>query len=186
MTPDEEAKANRQGSLLFALGGREGLPLRAVRPMEHSCRWQLYHEKRSRDGRGTGETDCFLLDFGQFLPSSKRDLLSRQYGFAGDCTVFRLGPSLFRHGLRPRWGCCKIGFSVGAATCRPLSHGITHLILAFCSERQRAAGRRPYRKPYFATVPFILRSPAKSLPCGRSFWLYGRTKNAKRNKYLKN
>lgn len=24
MTPDEEAKANRQGSLLFALGGREG------------------------------------------------------------------------------------------------------------------------------------------------------------------
>mgnify|MGYP004559395635 FL=1 len=145
MTPDEEAKANRQGSLLFALGGREGLPLRAVRPMEHSCRRQLYHEKRSRDGRGTGETDGFLLGFGEFLPPSKRDLLSRQYGFAGDCTVFRLGPSLFCHGLRPRWGCCKIGFSVGAATCRPLSHRITHLILAFCSERQRAAGSRPYR-----------------------------------------
>ena len=145
MTPDEEAKANRQGSLLFALGGREGLPLRAVRPMEHSWRWQLYHEKRSRDGRGTGETDCFLLGFGQFLPSSKRDLLSRQFGFAGDCTVFRLGPSLFLHGLWLRWGCCKIGFSVGAATCRPLSHGITYLILAFCSERRRAAGSRPYR-----------------------------------------
>ena len=145
MTPDEEAKANRQGSLLFALGGREGLPRRAVCPMEHSCRWQQYHEKRSRDGRGTGEIDCFLQGFVEFLPPSKRDLLSRQYGFAGDCTVFRLGPSLFRHGLWPRWGCCKIGFSVGAATCRPLSHGITHLILAFCSERQRAAGSRPYR-----------------------------------------
>ena len=111
MTPDEEAKANRQGSLLFALGGREGVPLRAVRLMEHSCRWQLYYEKRSRDGRGTGETACFLLGFGEFLPSSKRDLLSRQYGFAGDCTVFRLGPSLFRHGLWPRRGCLKIAKS---------------------------------------------------------------------------
>ena len=110
MTPDEEAKANRQGSLLFALGGRKGISLRVMRLMENSCRWQLYLEKRSRDGRGTGETDCFLLGFGQFLPSSKRDLLSRQYGFAGDCTVFRLGPSLFRHGLRPRWGCCNSPF----------------------------------------------------------------------------
>ena len=76
MTPDEEAKANRQGSLLFALGGREGLHLRAVRPMEHRCRRQLYHEKRSRDGRGTGEIDCFLQGFVEFLPPSKRDLLT--------------------------------------------------------------------------------------------------------------
>ena len=44
-----------------------------------------------------------------------------------------------------RRGCCKIGFSVGAATCRPLSHGITRFILAFCFERQRAAGSRPYK-----------------------------------------